>query len=464
MKNKQFLNDHFVFLIDNFEDINNISYNLRSMRTFVYLNNDIFIEIDKNKQFIHISLNFAKPFVEITTFVPKFLRPDTSLFAQNIKKYFSNARFTNFKQLNNDRIVSFSVHKTYENYETFDGTVYLELFSNHPNIILTNESNQIVFAKHYTNVQSIRLILNNIEYTLPDKKFDFNPENYISKNQIENYNSNLLDAIIKDQNLDIFKLLKNKTKNLKKKIASLYDQKNEYANFSIYKDAADFIYCDLETQHKEIEIDGTIIPLDPSLDNIGNANKLYKKYKKAKKGQEIIDEFINKSTAELEYFQKIELQLINYTLDDIDEIRYQLIKDNYLKSKTTQTATKPSFSPYYFEINNVRIGYGKNSFQNEKLTFSIADKQHYYLHIKDYHGAHVVIFDNNPDPEIIKIAAELALFLSNKDAGDIQLADVKDVKKTSVKGKVLLNKYELITISGYDKKKIDSLIKKAKRF
>lgn len=464
MKNKQFLNDHFVFLIDNFEDINNISYNLRSMRTFVYLNNDIFIEIDKNKQFIHISLNFAKPFVEITTFVPKFLRPDTSLFAQNIKKYFSNARFTNFKQLNNDRIVSFSVHKTYENYETFDGTVYLELFSNHPNIILTNESNQIVFAKHYTNVQSIRLILNNIEYTLPDKKFDFNPENYISKNQIENYNSNLLDAIIKDQNLDIFKLLKNKTKNLKKKIASLYDQKNEYANFSIYKDAADFIYCDLETQHKEIEIDGTNIPLDPSLDNIGNANKLYKKYKKAKKGQEIIDEFINKSTAELEYFQKIELQLINYTLDDIEEIRYQLIKDNYLKSKTAQTATKPSFSPYYFEINNVRIGYGKNSFQNEKLTFSIADKQHYYLHIKDYHGAHVVIFDNNPDPEIIKIAAELALFLSNKDAGDIQLADVKDVKKTSVKGKVLLNKYELITISGYDKKKIDSLIKKAKRF
>ena len=200
------------------------------------------------------------------------------------------------------------------------------------------------------------------------------------------------------------------------------------------------------------------------MDNIANANKLYKKYKKAKKGQELIDDFISKISAELEYFDKIDLQLINYNIDDIAEIRYQLTKDGYIKNKANTKVEKPSFSPYYIEVEGVKIAYGKNSIQNDTLTFQLSKKDYYYLHIKDYHGAHVVIFDNNPDPNIIKIAAELALFLSNKDSGDIQLADVADVKKTNIKGKVLINKYELITINSYNKSEIVNLLKSSKRF
>ena len=213
MKNKQTLSNDFVFLIDKIDENIELNAKLYSLRTFVFLNNDIYIEIDKNKQFLHISLNFAKPFIEITDFAPKFLRPDTSLFAQNIKKYFSNAKLFDFKQVNNDRIISFSLHKVYENYDVFDGVVYIELFSNHPNLLITNLTNQIIFAKHYTNVQSVRLILNNIEYTLPEKKFDFDKSNYQIKPYIKKYNDSLLNSIIKDQNLDIFKLLKNKRRN-----------------------------------------------------------------------------------------------------------------------------------------------------------------------------------------------------------------------------------------------------------
>ena len=464
MKNKQTLSNDFVFLIDKIDENIELNAKLYSLRTFVFLNNDIYIEIDKNKQFLHISLNFAKPFIEITDFAPKFLRPDTSLFAQNIKKYFSNAKLFDFKQVNNDRIISFSLHKVYENYDVFDGVVYIELFSNHPNLLITNLTNQIIFAKHYTNVQSVRLILNNIEYTLPEKKFDFDKSNYQIKPYIRKYNDSLLNSIIKDQNLDIFKLLKNKKKNLIKKLECFEKQKSEYGNCYIYKEAADFIYCYLDENHKEIDINGTIIKLDPLLDNIGNANKLYKKYKKAKKGLEMIDDFISKISTELEYFEKIDLQLINYNIDDISEIRYQLIKDGYLKNPKNSKIEKPSFSPYYIEIDGTKIGYGKNSLQNETLTFQLSKRDYYYLHIKDYHGAHVVIFDNNPSPKIIKIAAELALFLSNKESGNIQLADIADVKKTSTRGKVILNKYELITINNYQKDEISTIIKTSKRF
>ena len=464
MKNKQILSNDFVFLLDDLGLLSDLENKAFTLRTFVYLNNDIYLEVDKNKKFIHISLNFSKPFIEITSFAPKYLRPDTSLFAQNIKKYFANAKLSDFKQVNNDRIISFNLHKVFENYEVFDGIVYIELFSNHPNLIITNLNNQIIFAKHYTNVQSIRLILNNIEYSLPEKKFDFNKDNYQIRQYIEKYNTDLLNSIIKDQNLDIFKLLKNKKRNLIKKQESLVKQKEEYNNYYLYKEAADYIYCDLDTEHKEIDVNGNIIKLDPALDNIANANKLYKKYKKAKKGQELIDDFISKISAELEYFDKIDLQLINYNIDDIAEIRYQLTKDGYIKNKPNTKVEKPSFSPYYIEVEGVKIAYGKNSIQNDTLTFQLSKKDYYYLHIKDYHGAHVVIFDNNPNPNIIKIAAELALFLSNKDSGDIQLADVADVKKTNIKGKVLINKYELITINSYNKSEIVNLLKSSKRF
>ena len=98
MKNKTFLSNEFIFLIDNLPEINTPSAKSFTMRTFVYLNNDIYIEIDKNKLFMHISLNFAKPFIEITNFDPKYLKPDTSLFAQNVKKYFANAKFSNYKR------------------------------------------------------------------------------------------------------------------------------------------------------------------------------------------------------------------------------------------------------------------------------------------------------------------------------------------------------------------------------
>jgi hypothetical protein len=94
MKNKQILSNDFVFLLDDLGSLNDLENKACTLRTFVYLNNDIYLEIDKNKKFIHISLNFSKPFIEITSFAPKYLRPDTSLFAQNIKKYFANAKLS----------------------------------------------------------------------------------------------------------------------------------------------------------------------------------------------------------------------------------------------------------------------------------------------------------------------------------------------------------------------------------
>ena len=69
------------------------------------------------------------------------------------------------------------------------------------------------------------------------------------------------------------------------------------------------------------------------------------------------------------------------------------------------------------------------------------------MHIKDYHGAHVIIRNNNPSNEEKLLAAELCLILSNKSAGEIMIAPMKDVKKGQALGEALLQNYSLIVLN-----------------
>ena len=95
---------------------------------------------------------------------------------------------------------------------------------------------------------------------------------------------------------------------------------------------------------------------------------------------------------------------------------------------------------------NTKIFFGKNMQQNNDISFKIAKKEHYYFHIKDYHGSHVVIANDNPSKEMILTAAEMCLILSNKTSGDVQYTQIKNIKKGPELGLALLNSYELITL------------------
>ncbi|MEG1313464.1 MAG: hypothetical protein RSD40_04030, partial [Bacilli bacterium] len=88
---------------------------------------------------------------------------------------------------------------------------------------------------------------------------------------------------------------------------------------------------------------------------------------------------------------------------------------------------------------------------------------YYFFHIKDYNGSHVVIFSSNPNENQINYAAELALFLSHKENGEVLLADVHDVKKANKLGKVNILKFETILINSYDEQKIKEKLKEAKK-
>ena len=86
---------------------------------------------------------------------------------------------------------------------------------------------------------------------------------------------------------------------------------------------------------------------------------------------------------------------------------------------------------------NTKILYGKNASSNNELTFKVANKDDYYLHIKDYHGAHAIIKNNKPTNEEKLLAAEICLILSNKTAGEVMIASMKE--KGNEKEIALLN-------------------------
>ena len=108
-------------------------------------------------------------------------------------------------------------------------------------------------------------------------------------------------------------------------------------------------------------------------------------------------------------------------------------------------------------LGNTKILYGKNSTSNNELTFKVANKDDYYLHIKDYHGAHVIIRSSNPTNEEKLLAAEICLILSNKSAGEIMIASMKDVKKGQALGEAQVLNYSLIVLNKVRETTVDLL-------
>lgn len=70
----------------------------------------------------------------------------------------------------------------------------------------------------------------------------------------------------------------------------------------------------------------------------------------------------------------------------------------------------------------MKIWVGKNAKMNEKLTFQLANGRDWWLHVSGYPGSHVIIKmnkDQEPDPETLKDAFQLALYHSKaRDMGE----------------------------------------------
>ncbi len=182
------------------------------------------------------------------------------------------------------------------------------------------------------------------------------------------------------------------------------------------------------------------ISLDPKLSPADNAQKYFKRYNKLKHADNLLTTQIEQSREEIEYLDNIIFSIDNSTeITEIDEIREELIKENYLKSyhlknrKQKQESSKPH---HYESSDGFDIYVGKNNKQNDYLTLRFANRDDYWFHTKDIPGSHVIIKSDGREitETAIKEAALLASYYSKGKMSSnvaVDYTEKKNVRKPS---------------------------------
>lgn len=164
------------------------------------------------------------------------------------------------------------------------------------------------------------------------------------------------------------------------------------------------------------EGDTAIIPLDPSLSVLENAQAYYGKYNKLKRAQDLLAEQLSHCRQEIAYLESIQVALADTSLQaELAEIKQELTQAGYVKpTAKRRSPTAPTAPLQVASSNGAIILIGKNNRQNDALTCKQARPDDLWFHAKDIPGSHVILrTETVPPPEqIIREAAQLAAYFS----------------------------------------------------
>ena len=173
------------------------------------------------------------------------------------------------------------------------------------------------------------------------------------------------------------------------------------------------------------------IALDKALTPNQNAQRYFKRYQKLKEAVKYLTDLIEETKATILYLESVETVLNQAGLDEIAEIREELIQTGFIRRRQREKIQKRQKPEQYLASDGKTIIYvGRNNLQNEELTFKIARKEELWFHAKDIPGSHVVISGNlNPTDEVKTDAAELAAYFSKGRLSNLVQVDMIEVKK-----------------------------------
>lgn len=143
--------------------------------------------------------------------------------------------------------------------------------------------------------------------------------------------------------------------------------------------------------------DTITIPLDDTLSPMENAKKYFERYGKLKRTFEALTVQIQETKEELEHLESISSSLdIALEEDDLIEVKKELIQYGYIKKhgpvnkkeKKHKNTSKPF---HYISSDGFHMYVGKNNYQNEELTFKLANGNDWWFHAKGMAGSHVIV-------------------------------------------------------------------------
>ena len=173
------------------------------------------------------------------------------------------------------------------------------------------------------------------------------------------------------------------------------------------------------------------IALDRALTPNQNAQRYFKRYQKLKEAVKYLTDLIEETKATILYLESVETVLNQAGLEEIAEIREELIQTGFIRRRQREKIQKRKKPEQYLASDGKTIIYvGRNNLQNEELTFKMARKEELWFHAKDIPGSHVVISGNlDPSDEVKTDAAELAAYFSQGRLSNLVQVDMIEVKK-----------------------------------
>lgn len=169
----------------------------------------------------------------------------------------------------------------------------------------------------------------------------------------------------------------------------------------------------------DLEKPELVIKLDPALTPLENAQRYFDKYNRAKRAQAGVPQLIEATKWQLAYLAQLENDLtLAASYPEIDEVIQALQTQDLLTGRTTARRIGGSArsAPLKLTKDGYVIWVGRNSRQNDLVTFKNASSQDFWLHARDVPGAHVVIrHDGRRIPDsLIEAAASIAAYYSAK--------------------------------------------------
>ena len=156
------------------------------------------------------------------------------------------------------------------------------------------------------------------------------------------------------------------------------------------------------------------ITLSPQLSPAQNSQKYFKKYQKLKNAVAHIEQQLALTKAEIAYLESVQMQLELAQPSDLNDIELELQTAGYLTQTKQQKKRKPKLSKpeTFVATDGTEISVGKNNLQNDRLSLKTAQKNYYWLHVKDIPGSHVIVHSSQPTQETLLQAASLAAYYS----------------------------------------------------
>lgn len=165
------------------------------------------------------------------------------------------------------------------------------------------------------------------------------------------------------------------------------------------------------------------MPLKPDKNAVQNSQAFYKQHQKLKRANQFVQPLLDEVNSELHYLEQIEGSLEQLSvyrnpddLETLQEIREELIQQNYLAADRVNANKKEVSKPHIFATpSGGELWIGRNNQQNDHLTFRVANDYDIWLHSQEIPGSHVLLRlqpGMKPDEKELQWAADFAAYFS----------------------------------------------------